>query len=85
MQAQQLIEERETQKQLAELPLIQMPIIPSPTISVKQKSFIILINYLLFSFYLVIGFIYCRSTKSSNNCISTSNAICTYSTVTNKS
>jgi hypothetical protein len=38
MQAQQLIEERETQKQLAELPLIQMPIMPSPTISVR-KSF----------------------------------------------
>jgi len=35
MQAQQLIEERETQKQLAELPLIQMPMIPQQTISVK--------------------------------------------------
>jgi hypothetical protein len=44
MQAQQLIEERETQKQLAELPLIQMPIMPSPTISVR-KSFIILIYF----------------------------------------
>jgi len=40
MQAQQLIEERETQKQLAELPLIQMPIIPSQTIS-SLGSFIV--------------------------------------------
>jgi hypothetical protein len=45
MQAQQLIEERETQKQLAELPLIQMPIMQSPTISVR-KLFIILIDFL---------------------------------------
>jgi len=44
MQAQQLIEERETQKQLAELPLIQMPIMQSPTISVR-KLFIILIDF----------------------------------------
>ena len=34
MQAQQLIEERETQKQLAELPLIQMPIMQTPTMPV---------------------------------------------------
>jgi len=33
VQAQQLINEHETQKQLAELPLIQMPILPTPSIS----------------------------------------------------
>jgi hypothetical protein len=63
MQAQQLIEERETQKQLAELPLIQMPIIPSQTISVKKFILDNHFNSLDF-FYLVDGFIYCRSTKS---------------------
>jgi hypothetical protein len=41
MQAQQLIEERETQKQLAELPLIQMPMIQTPAISVIQIIFLI--------------------------------------------
>ena len=41
MEAQQLIEERENQKHLAELPLIQMPIIPSPTLSVCKNKTII--------------------------------------------
>jgi hypothetical protein len=36
MQAQQLIEEHETQKQLAELPLIQMPIMSTPTMPVIE-------------------------------------------------
>ena len=35
MQAQQLIDDHETQKQLAEMPIIPMPILPSPTISVR--------------------------------------------------
>ncbi len=84
MQAQQLIEERETQKHLAELPLIQMPIIPSPGISVIK----IICYFHLFSFVfisLVIGFIYCRSTKFCYSYISTANAICIYSTDPNNS
>ncbi|CAF0810505.1 unnamed protein product [Adineta ricciae] len=40
IQAQQLIEERETQRQLADFPLIQMPIMPSPAIS-SMPSFIV--------------------------------------------
>ncbi|UJR36890.1 hypothetical protein I4U23_029603 [Adineta vaga] len=40
IQAQQLIEERETQKQLVDFPLIQMPIMTSPTIS-SMPSFIV--------------------------------------------
>jgi hypothetical protein len=46
MQAQQLIDERETQKQLAELPLIQMPIMQSSPISVRKLIY----NFNLFSF-----------------------------------
>ncbi|CAF1278419.1 unnamed protein product [Adineta ricciae] len=40
IQAQQLIEERETQRQLADFPLIQMPIMSSPAIS-SMPSFIV--------------------------------------------
>ncbi|UJR36895.1 hypothetical protein I4U23_029608 [Adineta vaga] len=40
IQAQQLIEERETQKQLVDFPLIQMPIMSTPTIS-SMPSFIV--------------------------------------------
>ena len=46
MQAQQLIDEHETQKQLAELPLIPMPILPTPTISVRINQLI------LFTFFI---------------------------------
>lgn len=52
MQAQQLIEERETQKQLAELPLIQMPMVQSQTISVRKKP-----SFLIESIFLILFFI----------------------------
>lgn len=42
LEAQRLIDEREAQKQLAELPLIQMPII-QPAIPVCEKLFFMII------------------------------------------